>query len=145
MTVPSLEQRVYVLEDAVRDLRAQTNGWAEFAVSADRKSGAAGTMLTLLYQDTRAIRETLTRHDERFDALEKRSDALEKRLGTVEERLSAVDDRLATVDERLATVDERLATVDDRLATVVERLGGLGTRVGGMDSKLDVILERLAA
>lgn len=131
MAMPSLEQRVSTLESDVRDLRAQTQGWAEYAVSADRKAGAAGQMLSLLHRDVTAIREQLTEHNKRFDALEGRMDALEGRMDALEGRMDALEVRMDALEARVSAVEAELRSVRVDL--------------GRMDSKLDVILERLAA
>jgi chromosome segregation ATPase len=145
VTVPSLEQRVSTLEDDVRGLRAQTRGWAEFAVSADRKAGAAGEMLTLLYRDTTAIRETLARHDERFSALETRLSGVEAELATLRTELGGLKTELGEVKTNLGGLKTELGEVKTNLGGLKTELSEVETDLGGMNSKLDVILERLPA
>jgi hypothetical protein len=52
----SLEARVDALEHEMAVLRAETRGWAAFAISADRKAGAASELLTLIHQDVNDVK-----------------------------------------------------------------------------------------
>src|SRR5258708_3916215 len=58
----SLEARVDALEREVAALRTETRGWATFAISGDRKAGAAGELLTLIHQDVNDIKADVTGH-----------------------------------------------------------------------------------
>jgi ABC-type transporter Mla subunit MlaD len=60
----SLEARVDALEHDMAALRAETRGWAAFAVSADQKASAASELLTLIHQDVNDIKAEVTGHTE---------------------------------------------------------------------------------
>ncbi len=61
-TVPgmTLEQRVTVLEHDVAELRSQTHGWAEVAVTVANQASSAGRLLTLVYREITEVKSDVS-------------------------------------------------------------------------------------
>jgi ABC-type transporter Mla subunit MlaD len=63
----SLEARVDALEHDMAALRAETRGWASYAVAADQKAATAGELLSLIRQDVNDIKTRVTGHTQTLD------------------------------------------------------------------------------
>jgi translation elongation factor EF-1alpha len=63
----SLEARVDALEHDMAALRAETRGWAAYAVAADQKAATAGELLSLIRQDVNDIKTQVTGHTQTLD------------------------------------------------------------------------------
>jgi ABC-type transporter Mla subunit MlaD len=122
----NLEARVSALEDVVPALRAETRGWAAFAVSAHGRALMAGEMLTHIYEEVRHTRAELAQLTEKVDGhtatLAQHTVTLAQHTATLAQLTETVDGHTATLAQHTATLAQLTETVDGHTAMLREIL-----------------------
>jgi chromosome segregation ATPase len=103
------------MQQEIRDARAETRGWAEFALTADKKIGHMSDFMKQIHIDQRAMKETLDRHEVRLDGIDTRLDGIDTRLDGIDTRLDGIDTRLDGIDAKLDEHGARLGGIDAKL------------------------------
>jgi hypothetical protein len=112
----SLEARVDALEHDMAALRAETRGWASYAVAAEQKAAAAGELLGLIRQDVNDIKTQVTGHTQTLD---EHTQILNGHTQTLDGHTQTLDGHTQILNGHTQTLDEHgqmLREILDRLS-----------------------------
>jgi hypothetical protein len=105
----TFEARVDALEHDMAALRAETRGWAAYAVAADQKAGAAGELLSLVRQDVNDIKAQVTGHTE---TLSEHGQILNEHTAILNEHTTILNEHTTILNEH----GQMLREILDRVA-----------------------------
>jgi hypothetical protein len=112
----SLEARVDALEHDMAALRAETRGWAAYAVAADQKAATAGELLSLIRQDVNDIKTQVTGHTQTLDGhtqtLDRHTQTLDRHTQTLDRHTQILNGHTQTLNEH----GQMLREILDRLS-----------------------------
>lgn len=105
-----------------RDMRAETRGWAEFAVKANNKVNEVMEFYKVIHADILWGNAKVVEHDQRFAQVDERLNRIDAKLDAHDERFDRIDQRFDRIDQRFEGIDQRFEGVDDLLRQILAKV-----------------------